>query len=143
MTKAIKKKSKTLKVKPTKRVSEAKLRELGDQALAEFQEASQDRYDRAMVIYEAQDNETKDALDRMIDLLSGIARKRMWVGAGRHSDSRLVMTLPDQVIRHNMTYMAVEILKDLAQMDVRVASFKFPKDLCIVCNRPTKKKKVK
>ena len=41
----------------------------------------------------------------MIDLLSGIARRRMWVGVGTN---RVVMTLPDQVIRQNMTYMAVE-----------------------------------
>lgn len=134
---AVKKKSKPVVIK---KVSEAKLQELATKALDDFREAAEERYQGAMAVYEAQDNETKDALDRMIDLLSGIARKRMWVAPSRGSDIKAVVLLPDQVIRQNMTYMAVEILKDLAQMDVRVASFTFPDHLCGVCNRPRKKK---
>ena len=124
-----------------KKMSETKLRELADQSLAAFQADSELRYQGAKAVYDEQDNQTKDALDRMIDLLSGIARRRMWVSAG--GENRMVVTLPDQVIRHNMTYMAVEILKDLAIFDVKVDNFTFPDHLCGVCNRPRKKVKKK
>ena len=134
----VKKKSKPV---VTKKVSDNQLQVMAEKALADFKEAAEDRYNRAMKVYEAQDNETKDALDRMIDLLSGIARKRMWVAPSRGSEHRAVVLLPDQVIRQNMTYMAVEILKDLAQMDVRVAGFKFPEGLCLVCSTEIKPKK--
>jgi hypothetical protein len=130
-----KKKSK----KAVKKVSEAKLYALAEKSLADFSAASEERYEGAMLVYNEQDNQTKDALDRMVDLLSGIARRRMWVSAG--GENRMVMTLPDQVIRQNMTYMAVEILKDLATFDVRVDNFTFPDHLCGVCNRPRKKVK--
>ena len=133
----VKKKSKPV---VAKKISEAKLQALAEKSLKEFQAAAEERFKHAKAVYDEQDAATQDALDRMIDLLSGIARKRMWVSPTRAGDARAVMTLPDQVIRQNMTYMAVEILKDLAHMDVRVANFKFSKKLCATCNRPRKKK---
>jgi len=136
-TPVAKKKSKPVVVK---KMSEAKLTELAEQTMTEFQAAAEDRYKGAKAVYDEQDAETQDALDRIIDLLSGIARKHMWVASSRGSDHRMVIPIPDQTIRYNTTYMAVEILKDLAQMDVKVAGFKFPKKLCAVCNRPVKKK---
>jgi len=138
MAVAIKKKSRPVVIK---KVSEAKLQQMAQEALDNFKAASEERYERAKKVYDAQDNETKDALDRMIDLLSGIARKRMWVSQTRGSNVKAIVLLPDQVIRHNMFYMAVEILKDLAQMDVRIASFKFPEGLCLVCSNEIKPKK--
>lgn len=125
----------------TKKVSEKQLQQMAEKALQDFKDASEDRYKRAMVVYNEQDSETKDALDRMIDLLSGIARRRIWVAPSRGSEHRAVVLIPDHVVRQNMVYMAVEVLKDLAQMDVRVANFSFPKTLCIVCNNPVKKRK--
>lgn len=128
-----------------KKVSEAKLWKLMDKALDDFKAASEERYERAMLVYNEQDANTQEALDRMIELLCSIARRRMWVGTGPQSD-KVIAELPDQVIKQNMTYMAVEILIDLAQMDVQVENFKMPDNLCAICRtkiKPTKKKRKK
>lgn len=125
---------------PRKRIPEKKLWEHMDKAMAEFKEASEERYERAMKVYNEQDALTQDALDRMIDILCAIARRHMWVGAGPNSD-RVVQVIPDQVVKQNMTYMAVEILIDLAQMDVQVEGFKMPKNLCAVCRKEIRPKK--
>lgn len=127
-------------------ISEKVLWKAADKSLKEFQASSEERYAQAMKVYDAQSPNTQDALDRMIDLLSGIARRKMWVGVRGRQDERVVMTLPDQVIKQNMTYMAVEILLDLAQMDVQVEDFKMPANLCAVCKneiKPAKKKRRK
>ena len=130
------------KAKPAKKMSEAKLRKLADKALAQFQAEAAERYELAMKVYKQQDSATKDALDRMIDLLCRIARTQMWVGTGTGKRERIVLSIPDQVVRQNMTYMAVEILLDLAQMDVKVEGFRFP-DMCVVCKKQVKPKKSK
>jgi hypothetical protein len=113
-------------------IDEEELRKLADQAMEDFKREAKARYDKAMRVYNAQDGDTQEAFDRMISLLVRIARKTMWVGVGKRSD-RIVMPIPEETITHNMTYLAVEVLKDLAQMDVKVAGFKFPKGLCVEC----------
>lgn len=131
-----KKKSKNL-------VSESELRKLGEKAMEDFTAEAKARYNKAHRLYAKQDDATQDALDRMTTLLCRIARKHMWVGVGKKGD-RVVFTIPEQTIYHNMFYMSVEILKDLAQMDVKIAGFDFH-GLCAECHRELKpaKKKVK
>lgn len=132
------------KSKPSKKVSENQLQALAEKALTDFKQASLVRFQQAAKVYDAQDPATKDALDRMIDVLIQVARRRMWVAPSRGSEHRAVVQLPEEVIRQNATYMAVEIMKDLALMDVRVEGYKFPDGMCGVCHRPLKtKKKVK
>ncbi len=123
-----------------KKINEAKMQKIAGGALKEFQEAAQGRYRRAKVVYDAQDSETQDSLDRMIDLLGRTARKTMWVSASKGSSQKVLVPLPGDAIHHNTFYMAVEILKDLGQMDVKVGGFTFPKDVCAVCSTPIKKK---
>jgi hypothetical protein len=65
----------------------------------------------------------------------------MWVGAGK--GDRIVVEIPNDAIWNNALYMAVEILKDLAYMDIRVADFTWPTDLCMECGteiKPIRKK---
>lgn len=121
-------------------VSEKELWATADKVLKEFQESSEERYERAMKVYNAQSPQTQDALDRMVDLLSGIARKHMRVKL-KGAEEVAVVILPDQVIRQNMHYMAVEILIDLAQMDVQVEDFAMPPNMCAVCKGEVKPRK--
>lgn len=134
-------------IKPHKKVSEARLFEMAQKAMADFSAEAKKRYDKAHRSYKQQDDDTQDALDRMTTLLCRIARKKMWVTTGGRQD-RVVMTIPEETVYHNMFYMAVEILKDLAVMDVRVANYTFPADTCVECGKtielkPRAKKKVK
>jgi hypothetical protein len=121
-------------------VSPEKLRELANGAMDDFTRESKKRYERVHKLFERQDDETQDAIERMTALLCRIARKNMWVSAGSKGD-RVVLTIPEEVIYHNMFYMAVEILKDLAEFDVKVAGFHFPPNLCAECFNPVKPKK--
>lgn len=123
-----------------KTVSESELRKLGEKAMADFTAESQARYDKARKLYDRQDADTQDALDRMTSLLCRIARRHMWVGVGKKGD-RIVFTIAEEIIFHNMFYMANMILMDLAQMDVRVAGFQLPSDLCAHCLAPLHTKK--
>lgn len=136
--------AKVAKKKPKKAVSESELHKLAEKAMEDFKSEAKARYDKAQKLYKKQDADTQDALDRMTTLLCRIARRHMWVGVGKKGD-RVVFTIPEETIFHNMSYMAVEILKDLAQMDVKVAGFDF-KNLCMECHtelKPTAKKKGK
>lgn len=128
--------------KPSKKVSENKLREMAESAMVDFTADAKARYEKANAIYAQQDSDTQDALDRMTALLCQIARRRMWVGVGSRED-RLVCTIPEEVVYHNMFYMAVEIMKDLAVMDIKVANYKHPENICAMCGgvKATKKKR--
>lgn len=133
------------KKKPHKKhVGENKLRKLADAVMKEFEAEAKARYTRAHKAYAQQDDDTQETIDRITTFLLRIARKNMWVGIG---NDKIVMTIPESTLYHNMFYMACEILKDLALMDVRVSSYTFPANLCAECGielKPTKaKKKVK
>jgi hypothetical protein len=64
----------------------------------------------------------------------------MWVQVGNRED-RMVLTIPDETVYHNMFYMAVEIIKDLAVMDIRIANYTHPANLCAMCGTEIKPKK--
>lgn len=127
--------------KIAKKLSDAKLEKLGQDALEKFQAESLARFEKAQKFVELQDADTRDALDRMISLLEDIARPSILVRPENDRKHGITVLLPKETITHNATWMAVEILKDLGSMDVRVASFKFPKDLCATCHDPIKPKK--
>ena len=134
-----------VKKKPKKiRISQKKLDKLAGEALDNFTKESEKRYERAMKVYNTQKIEAQDALDRMIDILCVIARRKLAVRVRGSWDDAVVFTIPDEVIKKNMTYMAVEILKDLVYMDVQVDDFHWPTDICAECGAPvTPKKKEK
>lgn len=125
-----------------KKVSESKLRELAAEQMTVFAAEAKQRYDKARRGYVKQSEDTQDALDRITTLLVRIARKHMWVSAGKRED-RIVLQIPEETVYHNMFYMANEILKDLATLDVRVADYTFPAGVCVECGneiKPMKKK---
>lgn len=134
--------TKVTKKKPKRTMSESELQKQATRVMADFTAEAKARYDKAKKLYDKQDADTQEALDRMTTLLCRIAKRHMWVGVGKVGD-RVVSEIPETVIYHNMFYMAVEILKDLAQMDVKVAGFEMPSTLCAECHtelKPSKKK---
>jgi len=115
-------------------------------AQAEFMVASFDRMTQAKAVYDMQDAVTRDSIDRMQALLIRLARTRMWVVVGENKKGkkeRVICDLPHDAIWNNALYMAVQMLKDLAYMDIRVANFNWPVDLCVECGteiKPIRKK---
>ena len=108
-----------------------------------FHKDAVERRSKAQKHYEAQDDDTQEAIDRMAAMLEKIARRQMWVRIG---ENKVVSQIDAEDITMNMFYMANEIIKDLAVMDVKVANYKFPGNLCAECGteikltkKPTKK----
>lgn len=126
------------KKSPKKKTSWDQLEKLADLKAQEFAEESEHRFHRAMDVYEAQDEDTQEAIDRMADVMKTIGRTQMWVSTSRTGPRKIVYFSPD-TIRHNALYLAVEAVKDLALMDVRVANFKFI-DRCVTCGKKVKRK---
>lgn len=87
-----------------------------------FKQKTELRYNEARNTFDAQDVNTQEVILRIQGILC----------AGR---------AVDDYARMNALYMAVEILKDLASMDVRVASFKFSDTYCAECGAKLSKKK--
>lgn len=116
--------------KKVKAVSESEI----DAVLQSLDADAENRHNKARAFFEAQDPETREAIERVASCLQRIARRQIAVGRGT---ARTVVSLTDDTIVGNAFYMAVECFKDLAQMDVKVANFTFPK-LCMVCGKVVK-----
>lgn len=106
-----------------------------------FKEQSRLRAQIAQRAYDAQDGETRLALDAIVDRIVSTARGLIILRVGAE---RRAIELEKQTINNNALYLATEIAKDLALNDIRLANYRFQKDVCAVCNQPTTpKKKVK
>lgn len=113
---------------------------LAQAAQAEIMVATFDKMQYAKAIYDHQNGATRDAIDRMQSLLIRISRKQMKVGTGM---KKMTVEIPKDAIWNTAFYMAVEMLKDLAYMDIRVADFNWPEDQCMTCGKPVKAKRKK
>ena len=130
-------------MKPAKKKSDrSKLYVQAEKAMIQFSAESKARFESVQRLISYQDMDTRDAIERMTNLLVRLARRRMWFGVGNRDD-RIVLDIPEQTVEWNMTYMAVEILKDLGQMDVQIEAFDFNPGLCCECQVPVKPSKSK
>jgi hypothetical protein len=105
-----------------------------DKQVEIFKRATQARYDLARQTFEVQDESTQEVITRIQKMLclnaNGIVR--VWLKGNKRNKSYTV-TVEMDYIEMNAFYMAIEILKDLAMMDVRVAKFQFPESFCADC----------
>lgn len=113
-----------------KKIPITKTEARGKRAAADFSLASLDRMEAAKKVYEMQNDATRDAIDRVQSLLIRQSRRSMWVGT---KDDRVSVEIPNYAIWNNALYMAVQIMKDLAFMDIKVVDFKWPVDTCMTC----------
>lgn len=127
-------------MKPVKKINQEKLMKMAQAQMTVFSAEAKARYDRARASYEAQDEETQDAVTRMTNLLVRVARKQMWFTVGKRDD-RIILPIPEETVYHNMFYMASEIVKDLAVMDIRVAGYTFMAGVCAECGTEIEPKK--
>ena len=108
-----------------------------------FNEQSRARAQMAERAYNAQDVETREALDSMVDRIISCSRGLIAV---RVDDRKVAAAIPVSAIRDNALYLATEIVKDLAVLDIRIANYRFEKDICVVCgekiSKPRKKGRV-
>jgi len=108
-----------------------------------FSEQSRSRATMAEKAYNAQDAETREALDSMVERIVSCSRGLIAV---RVNETKVAASIPVSTIRDNALYLATEILKDLAILDIRVANYRFPQGICVECKKeisaPRKKARV-
>jgi hypothetical protein len=114
-----------------------------EQALEIFGQETEARYKIAKRAYDQQDNATREAFDFMVDRIVEISRDEIAVKPVEDKRTLRVKITPD-LIRKNALYMATEICKDLALLDIRVENYEFVPNVCTECAveiKPAKKKK--
>jgi len=107
------------------------------QQLEQWQEACETRGKIGQAAYDFQDADTRNAIDRIQDRLRVGATTEIELRVG--GQSRKVQVEP-KYLNFNILFLATEILKDMALMDIRVANYKFP-PLCADCGKKLEKKK--
>lgn len=119
------------------------LQEKAERELQVFIEQSEARHKIAQRVYDHQDKDTKHSIDVMVDRIVSISRGVVSVKL-KGEKERVAISVPKEQIRQNALYLATEILKDLAMLDIRIAGFQFDAKFCADCGKPVGvKKKVK
>jgi hypothetical protein len=112
-----------------------------DHEIQVFSEQARTRAQIAQRAYDAQDRETRLALDSMVDRIVSISRG---IATFKIRGKKVAAEVPLPAIHNNALYLATEILKDLALLDIRVANFRFDPQRCASCGKSlTAKKKVR
>jgi len=106
----------------------------------QFEERAEIRQRVASAAYNAQDAKTKAVIDSIMDQLLLGASGTIRISLGKET---VAAKVDMEYVEFNAMYVATEILKDLALMDVKVANYKFPAVYCVECGDKllTKKKK--
>lgn len=102
-------------------------------ATEEFESISLVKYEMAKDAYDLQDDKTQKVIDRIVGTLQQYATGHITVKVG---GSYVPVKITNEYLGFNLLYLAVEVVKDLAFLDIRVESFKFPELLCAVCADP-------
>lgn len=100
----------------------------------------------ALEAFNYQDEATQEVLSRMRDRLMLGANGLVQFRSKEHPPFTYQAEL--EYIEHNALYVAVEILKDMALMDVKIANYKFPPIRCVECEEeiagtPRPKRKIR
>lgn len=103
------------------------------EAIEEFQEMCEVRYEIARAAYEAQDDDTKEVLDRIRDRLRLAVTGYIQVQVNPPHSGVVSVRVDSKFIDYNLLFVATEILKDLALFGVRVANYEFPNVHCDNC----------
>jgi hypothetical protein len=132
-------------VKPRPRAkAKAKGKTPVEQQLEVFKQATEARYKLAMQAYKAQDMQTQDALDLIVERLRTISTGQIRIFPNGKSQPGVVMSIEPALQDQNVLFLATEIMKDLAFFDVKVANYEFPSVYCAECgDKLTPSKRVK
>ena len=133
-------KKKSRNGKATKKTSIAALWKLGEERLTILTKQVDDEFKLAKQVYDEQDDETQESIDRIHETLMTVGAVCMWVSTSR-TGPRHIVYYGDELRRKMNTVLAVNIVRDLAQMDIQVSDFKFTKTNCASCNKPIKGKR--
>jgi hypothetical protein len=106
---------------------------LTTKAIEHIQSVSEVKYELAKEAYDEQDRATQAVIDKMVDTLRTYCTGYINVQLQPPTGALVPVKLTNEYLGYNLLFLAVEIVKDLALLDIKVASFKFPKSMCAVC----------
>lgn len=105
-------------------------------ALAELDEATDERYEYAQALLEDQDDAVHRAVKQMVETMHRMAGPPRFVYKG------IAWGEPAQLARmqeKSFTWIAVRIIAACAEWDIRIGKFKAPKRKCVKCGKRVKK----
>ena len=105
--------------------------------MSRFEADMEERYRYARALLLAQDEPTREVIDRMIRSMENMAGKGfVKIRAGKNEQS---LPISDEVQGKMFLWSAMKILVALARMDLQVANFTPTPDACIECGKPVKR----
>jgi hypothetical protein len=104
-----------------------------EQAIEEFEATSEVKYDLAKAAYDVQDAKTQQVIDRIVATLRTYATGYVTFQLAPPRGAVEAVKITNEYLGYNLFYLAVEVVKDLAIMGIRVAEFEFPPALCSNC----------
>lgn len=106
--------------------------------IEEFEALSLVRYEMAVDAYEYQDDETKAVIDKMVATLRQHANGTVNV---QYGGKLISLKVGDETFAKNLLYTALEVVKSMYFVGLRVANFKWKSTVCIACGAKIEKAK--
>ena len=107
--------------------------QLTKDAVDDFKSVSEIKYELAKEAYDLQDEPTRLAIDRIMETLQVYATGSITVQLSPPRGALVPVRIDNTYLGYNLLWLAVEICKDLAFLDLQVANFKFPPSQCLKC----------
>lgn len=117
---------------------------LVEESVESFKSISEIKYELAKEAYDIQDKETKAVIDRIVSTLQVYASGTISVQLSPPTGGFITVKIDNTYLGYNLLWLAMEIVKDLAILGIRVESFEFPPSMCAVCGAdviPEKRRK--
>lgn len=96
----------------------------------DFHAVSLVKYEMAKDAYDLQDETTQKVINRIVGTLQTYATGYITAKVG---GTIYPVKIDNEYLGYNLLFLAMEIAKDLAFVNVRVAKFTFPPSLCVKC----------
>jgi len=94
-----------------------------DVKLSEFEMITLVQYESAKDAYDAQDDETKAALDVIKNTIRTYALAETTDG----------IEIDEDVLDQALLVLTMQVASDLALLDIKVANYSFPANICVAC----------
>ena len=114
-----------------------------EEALAEIRALIEVRYEIAKEAYDMQDEQMRGVIDQMVRRLRLSTTGYVNVHINPPRGSIVQAKLDQKYVDFNLLYVATEILKDLALMDIKIGTYKFPPAMCVTCGAEVTQEKPK
>lgn len=104
--------------------------------LIDLEERVEENYTYARVIYLIQDDSTKEAIRKAVEMMAHMAGEPTFRFRGRPIVEDMARLRAVQ--ERNFLWIAIRLLVACAEYEIQIANFKLPADHCARCGKPTK-----